>query len=118
MERFGFIVEFEEFLALHLKAYIKRPSPLCPAANEYLFEQYKLIIRLVPICCHSCSQQNCYSISQQNCHSCPQQNCHSCPQQNCPITLQYRESCHYPQRYAEFSSSGSFAEYDVLYLYE
>ena len=110
MERFGFIAEFEEFLALHSKAYIKRPSPLCPAANEYLFEQYKLIIRLVPICCHSCQEQSFHSISQQNCHS--------TQQQNCPITLQHRESCHYPQRYAEFSSSGSFAEYDVLYLYE
>ena len=102
MERFGFIVEFEEFLALHLKAYIKRPSPLCPAANEYLFEQYKLIIRLVPICCHFCPQQTCYSTQQQN----------------CPITLQHRESCHYPQRYAEFSPSDSFAEWDVLYLFE
>ena len=110
MERFGFIAEFEEFLALHSKAYIKRPSPLCPAANEYLFEQYKLIIRLVPICCHFCPQQNCYSTSQQTCHS--------TQQQNCPITLQHRESCHYPQRCAEFSSSDSFAEYDVLYLYE
>lgn len=94
MERFGFIAEFEEFLALHLKAYIKRPSPLCPAANEYLFEQYKLIIRLVPICCHSCLQQNC------------------------PITLQHREYCSYQSQNAAYYYLDSFAEWDVLYLYE
>lgn len=94
MERFGFIAEFEEFLALNSKAYIKRPSPLCPVANEYLFEQYKLIIRLVPICCHSC------------------------PQQNCPITLQHREYCSYQSHNATYASSDSFAEWDVLYLFE
>ena len=126
MERFGFIVEFEEFLALHSKAYIKRPSPLCPAANEYLFEQYKLIIRLVPICCHSFPQQNCYSISQQNHHSCSQQNCystshqtcHSCLEQTCQATLQHREYCSYQSQNATYASSDSFAEWDVLYLFE
>ena len=50
MNAFDFAADFEAFLALNGKKCIKRISP-APSLCEYLFEQQKIIIRLVPITC-------------------------------------------------------------------
>lgn len=51
MNAFDFAADFEAFLALNGKEHIKRTSK-DGSQCEYLFEQQRLIIRLVPIACY------------------------------------------------------------------